>query len=159
MKDSLLADNTLALKLLIDSPVYVLKQDITEPTNAEVITSVADELISPYKGRFLKKILFVISGDNLKLSDNDWDLFNKTISALKLSIDDIAIFENSIDEPIKDLTSIINELKPNKTIVFGKVSSTDNANTSILNCETLKTLSENKDLKIQWWNSLKAYLS
>lgn len=161
MKDSLLTDDALALKILIDSPVYVLKQDITELSTAEAVTphTVTNELSTSYKGGFLKKILFVISGDDLKLSDNDWDLFNKTIAALKLSTEDLAIIENKNDEPIIDLTSIINELKPNKTIVFGKVHSTNIANTSILNCETLKTLSENKELKIEWWNSLKAYLS
>ncbi len=161
MKDSLLTDDALALKILIDSPVYVLKQDITELSTAEAVTphAVTNELSTSYKGGFLKKILFVISGDDLKLSDNDWDLFNKTIAALKLSTEDLAIIENKNDEPIIDLTSIINELKPNKTIVFGKVNSTNIANTSILNCETLKSLSENKELKIEWWNSLKAYLT
>lgn len=161
MKDSLLTDDALALKILIDSPVYVLKQDITELSIVEAATphTVTNELSTSYKGGFLKKILFVISGDDLKLSDNDWDLFNKTIAALKLSTEDLAIIENNSDEPIIDLASIINELKPNKTVVFGKVNSTNIANNSILNCETLKTLSENKELKIEWWNSLKAYLS
>ncbi len=161
MKDSLLTDDALALKLLIDSPVYVLKQDITEFSDAEVITpeTVTNEMPLTYKGKFLKKILFIISGDNLKLSDNDWDLFNKTIAALKLSTEDLAIIENNSDEPIQDLASIINELKPNKTIVFGKVNSTNITNSSVLKCETPKTLSENKEFKIEWWNSLKAYLS
>ncbi len=160
MKDSLLADNTLALKLLIDSPVYVLKQDITAPLSneASITESVNTEKITPFKGGFAKKLLFVISGDNLTLSDNDWDLFNKTIAALKLSVDDLAIIENTIESPI-DLLSVITELKPNKTIVFGKVNLSDATSTSILRCETLKALSENKDLKIEWWNSLKAYLS
>lgn len=161
MKDSLLTDDAIALKLLIDSPVYVLKQDITAPSSDEASTpeSVILEEKTTYKGAFAKQILFVISGDNLKLSDNDWDLFNKTIAALKLTEDDLAIIENNIDAPIIDLTKIINELKPHKTIVFGKVNSSDTTNSAILKCETLKALSENKDLKIEWWNSLKAYLS
>jgi hypothetical protein len=162
MNDSLLTDDALALKILLDSPVYVLKQDFIALSSNQEITSepTSNEEKTPFKGGFAKKILFIISSDNLKLSDNDWDLFNKTTAALKLSIEDIAIIENETDAPIKDLSSIINELNPNKTIVFGKVNSTIILDKlSILNCETLKSLSENKDLKIQWWNSLKTYLS
>lgn len=160
MKESLLTDNVLALKFLLDSPVYVLKQDINTSIKEESVTesAIIDKPIA-FKGGFAKKILFVISGDNVKLSDNDWDLFNKTIAALKLSEDDLAIIENNADSQIIDLAMIINELMPNKTIVFGKVNSSDTLNTSILKCETLKALSENKDLKVKWWNSLKAYLS
>lgn len=162
MNDPLLTNEDFALKLLLDSPVYVLKEDqstILAESEIATVPSFESEKIN-YKGSFAKKLLFIISGNDVKLSENDWDLFNKTITALKLSIDDIAIIENEIETPINDFNTLLNELKPNKTVVFGKVNTSDSINNNnILYCETLKSLSENKEMKIQWWNSLKSFLS
>lgn len=162
MNDPLLSSDNSALKILFDTPIYVLKED--KSTSSTIIEPQIEPTIDAekvmFKGSFAKKLLFIISGDELRLSENDWELFNKTITALKLSNDDIAIIEQEIDSPIKDLDLILNELSPNKTVIFGKVTANKNSTGyAILRCETLKNLSEKKELKIEWWNSLKTFLS
>lgn len=162
MTDPLLSQDINTLKFFIDSPVYVLKNEVSESEaiSENTIESPETQVNTSYIGGFGKKLLFIISGNDLNLSETDWDLFNKTIASLKLSKDDIAIIENKIEDPITNIKQIIDDLKPLKTVVFGNIQSNDNlANSSILKCETLKSLSENKNLKIEWWNSIKAYLS
>lgn len=162
MIDPLLSNDANALKFIFDSPVYVLKNELLE-NNAVIENPTESVTIAPtvkYIGGFEKRVLFIISGNEHDLSETDWDLFNKTITALKLSNKDIGIIENKFNEPIINFSNILNELKPLKTVVFGNIQSdADTSNHSILNCETLKLLSENKELKIEWWNSIKSYLS
>lgn len=158
MNDTLLTNDQQALKILLDSPIYVLKEDKNADDATISITEPAINAIV-YKGSFAKKLLFIVSGNEQDLSDNDWELFNKTIAALKLSLNDVAILENKVGAPIMPLKDVLVELKPNKTVVFGKLNNDQVIDNSILYCETLRNLSENKELKIEWWNSLKAFLS
>lgn len=162
MTDPLLSQDVNALKFIFDGPVYVLKNEYSEHLITSEVSSELPVSASniKYIGGFEKKILFVISGNELNLSETDWDLFNKTITALKLSNNDIGIIENKVEEPILSISNILDELKPFKTVIFGNISSdADTSKHSILKCETLKLLSENKNLKIDWWNSIKSFLS
>lgn len=162
MTDSLLSQDANALKFIFDSPVYVLKSEFSESliSSEELSDSAIKNPSIKYIGGFEKKILFVISGNEINLSETDWDLFNKTVTALKLNNNDIGIIENKVEDPILNFSNILNDLKPLKTVVFGNIQcDEDSTNYSILKCETLKSLSENKNLKIDWWNSIKAFLA
>lgn len=172
MTDSLLIDNPIALKYLIDSPLYVLKSEKSSKSETPIesenpSTAISKNLKETLIGSFAKEILIVLSTELGNSTNEDFDLLNKTVSALKLTREDIGILELSKNNTSFNLDQIISELQPQKTITFGEIPNYKikqlnellDANQKILHCSSLKTLAEKQDVKLKWWNSIKSFLS
>ncbi len=168
MENPLLSSDLSTLKELLQEPILYIKEEFTTKT-----TSVSPESSNPQSpiiqtiGQNNKGITFLVFTNTKELNSIDKDLYTKTLSALKLNSDDIAFgiadlsFANNFDEISSSrknqrIVCFANsDLYPSDTIL----TSFSYNDSNIFTCPSLNELSSNQELKIRWWNGLKAFLS
>lgn len=164
------------LGMFLDSEVYVIKEEIPSlisKNSLESVSSIAPEEIredaSPeeldliYEGNFEKGILVIYEGSHLEPDLREF-LFN-ILGAVKCSLKDIAL---SSAESIEEVSqSKIDELAPNKILVFGKLNHTifqikqhdyeikNEDGIEYLFANDLSAIFSNKEFKKSLWNKLK----
>lgn len=163
------------LGMFIDSEVYVIKEEISsliskssaesipEQISGEVQEDTAEELDLIYEGNFEKGILVIYEGSHLEPDLREF-LFN-ILGAVKCSLKDIAL---SSAESIEEVSqSKIDELAPNKVLVFGKINHKlfqikqqdyeirNEDGIEYLFADDLRAIFSNKEYKKSLWNKLK----
>lgn len=131
----------------------VIQANIEEP---------ADEIISkpfpPHKGSFNKKILIAVSDSNSQIiNDSELDFLLKILSAVKLSVDDVAII--NIEKSSVDLIDLTNWSATHYISFTGEANTTlyeptSKENIQHLNCHKLGEISKDKGKKQQLWTAL-----
>ncbi len=164
-----MANEPNVLKYLFDSPIYYIKSEFKEHKGVNIAEDSQTLLHRPeYKGDFAKKILVILSSESGSSNSEELNLFSKTLSALKLSLEDIALIEISKSDASLSIEGTINDLNPNKLITFGEIPSLSIKKLHVqveinglatLHCSSLKTLSQKQEIKLEWWNAIKNFLS
>lgn len=169
MENPLLTTDALALKELFNEPLYLIKEEfktnsIIESDSSNVETK--QDFQIEIKGDNTKNIVFIVFTDNPNLSELEKSLYDKTITALKLSPTEIGF--TSLSNRFTDNFELISsKLSNQKVICYGnsKVYGSNLLQTSIVNsntfflCPSLDELSTNNELKIKWWGNLKSFLN
>lgn len=170
MENNLLAADSLALKELFNEPLYLIKEDFKDSnvSNLEQNNTVSEIETSKFKltGQNKKSIVFIMFSESTELSILEQDLYFKTIAALKLDKDDVAYSISSKDKS-NSFDLISSQFPSQKVVCFGNTSiykndllvPSDYQSTKILKCPSLQELSENNEIKMKWWTSLKAFLN
>lgn len=170
MNNNLLVTDIYGLKNLLNEPLYLIKQEFTEvslpETPLEALPEEAENKVFICEGKNLKNLVFLVFSENNEIPAIDKLLYTKTLSALKLTNDDVALCIASI-EHIRSFELIAKEFDSQKVICFA-----DSANygpellsiktlnsTQLYFCPSLSELQLNQDLKVNWWNGLKSFIA
>jgi hypothetical protein len=174
MDDNLLAPDTYSLKHLFNEPLYLIKQEFTEilpvlektPETAETIMEQKENKLFVFTGNNLKNTVFIVFSDDKDIPAIDKLLYTKTLTALKLSENEVALCVSSI-EHIRNFEQIAKEFPSQKVICFAEsanygpellsVKTIDS--TMVYFCPSLSELQLNQELKIKWWNGLKSFIA
>ena len=174
MDDNLLAPDTYSLKHLFNEPLYLIKQEFTEilPASekiletAETVVEQKENKLFVFKGNNLKNTVFIVFSDDKDIPAIDKLLYTKTLTALKLSENEVALCVSSI-EHIRNFEQIAKEFPSQKVICFAEsanygpellsVKTIDS--TMVYFCPSLSELQLNQELKIKWWNGLKSFIA
>lgn len=163
------------LGMFIDSEVYVIKEELpilisknpVESIPAQVLEEIqedaTEELDLIFEGNFEKGILVIYEGSHLEPELREF-LFN-ILGAVKCSLKDIAL---SSAESIEEVSQAkIDELAPNKILVFGKLNHIlfqikqqdyeikNEEGIEYLFANDLNAIFSNKEFKKSLWNKLK----
>lgn len=167
MENKLLISDISSLKELFQEPIYLIKSEFELVTqNTKTDNAISETPLFNAKGANLKNNVFIVFSESNHILEKDLDLYSKTIAALKLSEKDIA-FCISDFSLANQFETIAQSFKNQKIVCFGNAKtykenllSIQNIDTSqILLCPSLTELAENKDLKINWWNTLKSFVN
>ncbi len=174
MDDNLLAPDSYSLKHLFNEPLYLIKQEFTEILPAsEKLSETAKKVIEQkenklfvFTGNNLKNTVFIVFSDDKDIPAIDKLLYTKTLTALKLSENEVALCVSSI-EHIRNFEQIAKEFPSQKVICFAEsanygpellsVKTIDS--TMVYFCPSLSELQLNQELKIKWWNGLKSFIA
>lgn len=168
MDNPLLSTDRSTLKQLFQEPLYLIREEFSEPIiPSKIEESSSAEILFQLKGENTKNIVFMVFSGNKTLSDLDQDLYAKTLAGLKLSQNDVA-FCISTELQVNPFDQISLELPHQKVICFGN-SSAFNADrllkpfevnsTKILACPSLAELAQDQALKVSWWTALKGFIN
>lgn len=168
MENNLVISDINTLKELFTEPLYLIKEDFTHntlPTNQEEESPIRSSLFT-FTGKNLKKIVFMVFSISHEIPALDKELYTKTLSALKLENDDVALSLAGIQH-IRAFQQIAEEFPAHKIICFADaanygpelLSVKKEGESSLYFCPSLKELAENQELKIKWWNGLKSFVS
>ena len=174
MDDNLLAPDTYSLKHLFNEPLYLIKQEFTEilpvsektPEPTETVLEQKENKLFVFTGNNLKNTVFIVFSDDKDIPAIDKLLYTKTLTALKLSENEVALCVSSI-EHIRNFEQIAKEFPSQKVICFAEsanygpellsVKTIDS--TMVYFCPSLSELQLNQELKIKWWNGLKSFIA
>lgn len=168
MENNLLISDINTLKELFMEPLYLIKEDFTHntlPATPSEESPIHSSLFT-FRGKNLKKIVFMVFSDDQEIPAHDKELYTKTLSALKLENDDVALSIAGIQH-IRAFQQIAEEFPGQKIICFADaanygpelLSIKNEASASLYFCPSLKELAENQELKIKWWNGLKSFVT
>lgn len=169
MENPLLTSDTLALKELFNEPLYLIKEEFNTITSAHQSTADSKTELDfsvEIEGDNTKNIIFIVFSDNPNLSEMEKSLFDKTISALKLSPSEIG-FTSLSNNLMMEFESLSLKLPNQRVVCYGNSKMYDEkllqimktSSSSFLLCPSLDELASNNDLKIKWWGNLKAFLN
>ncbi len=171
MEKHLLSENPIVISSLLGSFIYHI-QDEKSPIK-EVDQTNLEEKVFEYLGENNKYILMIVNHLHEKefINKTDLELLNKTLTALKLELRDVAIL-NYHHYQSTSLKELLSYFSANKIIVFGANILLDGINKDqivnsidsfegkpILRCSSLTELANNQDLKIVWWSAIKSIIS
>ncbi len=172
MEENLTVSDLYSLKNLLNEPLYLIKEEfkaevpLNSPSeNEEAIVSETPKLF-PFTGKNSKSIVFMVFSNEAEIASIDKVLFSKTLSALKLTDDDVALCISNTSYATQ-FESIANEFPMQKVICFADsdryakelLSVKSEYNCKFLLCPSLSELQLNQDLKIKWWNGLKSFIN
>ena len=145
------------LHVLYEDPIYVLDKSINPEKPVEVDNEQADEEVINYKGGFDKKVLVLVQLQNgADIAPDDEAFLLKIMSAVNLSLTDIAIMNTEVSSAWQE------SLNPDLVLGFGlsstpidlySIQKLDNA--THFYADNLSTIADNVALKRQLWESLK----
>jgi hypothetical protein len=172
MEDNLSVSDLFSLKNLLNEPLYLIKEEFNaplEPLSAEeasIAKPETDNKLFTYKGQNLKKIVFIVFIEDAEIASIDKVLYAKTLAALKLTDDDVALCVSNTSHA-HQYETISTEFPKQKIICFAGtehykdelLSVKSEYDCKFLLCPSLSELQLNQDLKIKWWNVLKAFIS
>lgn len=164
MDNNLIVSDIDSLKALFNEPLYLIKQEFTS----------ADESVEPtptvktfdYTGSIDKKIVFIVFSNDSIIPAIDKILFSKTLTALKLNEAEVA-FSIAKTDLSKSFDLAASEFNQCKIVCFAEtnVYSDELLSTLELNqakfylCPSLSELQLDQELKVKWWNGLKAFIA
>jgi len=157
MENHLISTDTITLKELFQEQLYFIKNEFHSDSKASF------QLL----GENSKNIVFIVFSNDNSLSETDKDLLSKTLSGLKLAKNEIAFCISDISLAT-NFEQIGSEIMNQRIVCFAnqalynseKLLTVLSAGTSsILPCPSLDELSADQQLKIKWWNALKAFVS
>lgn len=141
-------ENNSLFKFFFDAPVY-----LTEKKNVSTQTY-EHALLIQTKGNNNKKIVFLVQYDEQEFfPQSHLEIFNKILSALQLSMDDILIVNIRKDKD--SVIDVINHISSKKIISMGVPC---NGNT-VLQTLSLTEIITSEENKKQFWISLKKHLA
>ncbi len=164
MDNNLIVSDIDSLKALFNETLYLIKQEFT----------CADESVEPtptvktfdYTGSIDKKIVFIVFSNDSIIPAIDKILFSKTLTAIKLNEADVAlsIAKTEFSKSYDLAASAFSQCKIvcfAETQVYGEellsVKEIDQAKFYL--CPSLSELQLDQDLKVKWWNGLKAFIA
>jgi hypothetical protein len=179
MEENLTVSDLYSLKNLLNEPLYLIKEEFkAEAPSNSLSESESKDLISnepivldapklfPFTGNNSKNIVFMVFINETEIASIDKVLYSKTLSALKLTDDDVALCISNTSYATQ-FESIANEFPMQKVICFADsdryakelLSVKSEYNCKFLLCPSLSELQLNQDLKIKWWNGLKSFIN
>ncbi len=164
MDNNLIVSDLNSLKALFNEPLYLIKQEFTNE-------SVVPEQIAPtktfiYTGNIEQKIVFIVFSNDSTIPAIDKLLFSKTLSALKLNEAQIAICITQTEQ-CKNFEQASLEFDACKVVCFADaeaygndlLSTKQHNNARFYLCPSLSELQLDQELKVKWWNGLKAFIA
>ncbi len=157
MDNHLLSNDSFTLKQLFEEPLYLIKSEFQSQ----------EKPLFQLVGENSKNIVFIVFSEDKSLSIIDNDLFLKTLAGLKLNNADIGFCITDLSQA-KNFEVIANQLANQRIVCFGNsttytedvmLKSTSIGSSSFLTCPSLFELSLDQDLKVKWWNALKAFVN
>lgn len=168
MENPLLSSDINTLKELLQEPILYIKEEFNGANNpSKASDALSQPIIIQTVGENNKGIAFLVFTEDKELTSLDKDLYTKTLAGLKLKEEDVAFGIASID--LANHYDIISLGRENQRVVCFANTTLYNEKTllnsflhhktKLLPCPSLHELSTRQDLKIKWWNGLKAFLS
>lgn len=142
------------LHLLIDEPIYVLREQVSQQEEVVEDASVEEPKIELEKPELSKDILVIVSNN---VSPDDEIFLFKGLNALDITKNDISILDaftpNEDDSRFSHKKEIHFSENPDVEKVYKII---DNSGVSKLECHSLNTIRNDQDLKVKFWLALKA---
>lgn len=168
MDNNLIVSDSNSLKALFNEPLYLIKQEFisSEPSSDESQELPSAQNIFNYTGSLAKKIAFIVFSSESSIPAIDKLLFSKTLAALKLNEVEVALSIASTDL-CNNFDSAASAFKECKIICFADsqvygeklLSIVENNQAKFYLCPSLSELQLDQDLKVKWWNGLKAFIA
>jgi hypothetical protein len=142
------------LHLLIDEPIYLLKEQVVQQEEIKEDTKVEEPKVELEKPASIKDILVIVSNN---ISPDDEIFLFKGLNALDITKDDISILDAFTPADEDSRFSHSKEIhfseNPDSEKVYRVI---EISGLSKLACQPLNIIRNDKDLKVKFWLALKS---